>query len=115
MLRPRGGNTSTAHPAARGNERGCPRGGGARRDQVVADPLMVPLLVVVLSPYAGSRLGQIFGHYGGESSGRPSIRGGDLGANYLIGRQFWSPALMKRDGQLYRSAYQKLLSDPQSP
>src|SRR2546425_5499790 len=40
---------------------------------------------------------------------------GDLGANYLIGRQFWSPALMKRDGQLYRSAYQKLLSDPQSP
>jgi hypothetical protein len=33
MLRPRGGNTSTAHPAARGNERGCPRGGGARRDQ----------------------------------------------------------------------------------
>src|SRR5438093_3735816 len=52
-----------AHPAARGNERGCPRGGGARRDQVVAEPLMVPLLVIVLSPYAGSRLGQIFGHY----------------------------------------------------
>src|SRR6266446_8657922 len=25
MLRPRGRNTATAHPTARGNERGCPR------------------------------------------------------------------------------------------
>lgn len=39
----------------------------------------------------------------------------DLGANYLVGRAFWSPGLMRRDGQLYRNAYQTLLSSPQSP
>ena len=39
----------------------------------------------------------------------------DLGENYLIGREFWSLSQTKRDGQLYRDAFQRLLSDPASP
>ncbi len=39
----------------------------------------------------------------------------DLGENYLIGREFWSLSQTKRDGQLYRDAYQRLLTDPASP
>src|SRR3989442_12554109 len=37
------GSTATARPADRYNERGGPRAGGRWRDQVVAEPLMVPL------------------------------------------------------------------------
>lgn len=40
---------------------------------------------------------------------------GDLGENYLVGRQFWSLEETKKNGQLYDAAYRKLLSEPQSP
>ena len=39
----------------------------------------------------------------------------DLGENYLVGREFWSLAQTKRDGDLYRESYQRLLTDPASP
>lgn len=39
----------------------------------------------------------------------------DLGENYLIGREFWSSNQSRRNGQLYRDTYQKLLYEPQSP
>lgn len=39
----------------------------------------------------------------------------DLGENYLIGREFWSPHETKKNGPLYHEAYQKLLNDPASP
>jgi len=39
----------------------------------------------------------------------------ELGENYLIGREFWSPAEMTSTGPRYRDALRQLLSDPQSP
>ena len=39
----------------------------------------------------------------------------ELGENYLIGREFWSPAQTARNGQLYEATFQRLVSDPQSP
>lgn len=39
----------------------------------------------------------------------------ELGENYLIGREFWSYEQTKQNGQYYRTAYEKLLSDPESP
>lgn len=39
----------------------------------------------------------------------------ELGENYLIGREFWSPTEMRRTGHLYQDALQRLLTDPQSP
>lgn len=39
----------------------------------------------------------------------------ELGENYLIGRQFWSPAEHARTGHLYREALDRLLADLDSP
>jgi hypothetical protein len=39
----------------------------------------------------------------------------DLGENYLIGREFWSPEETARTGDLIRVAYRRLLIDPKSP
>lgn len=39
----------------------------------------------------------------------------ELGENYLIGRQFWSPEEQFRSGNLVRVAFDRLLSDPNSP
>jgi predicted Zn-dependent protease len=39
----------------------------------------------------------------------------ELGENYLIGRQFWSPEEHFRSGNLFRMAFDRLLSDPHSP
>lgn len=39
----------------------------------------------------------------------------ELGENYLIGRQFWSPDEHARTGKLYRQAFDRLLADPTSP
>ncbi len=39
----------------------------------------------------------------------------ELGENYLVGREFWSYEQTKRDGQLYRDAYQYLLDASGSP
>jgi hypothetical protein len=39
----------------------------------------------------------------------------ELGENYLIGREFWSPGETARNGHLYQEAYLKLLASPQSP
>ena len=39
----------------------------------------------------------------------------DLGENYLIGREFWSPSQTATNGHLYEETFQRLLSDPQSP
>jgi Protein of unknown function (DUF1266) len=39
----------------------------------------------------------------------------DLGENYLIGRQFWDPEEYVRSGHRYRKAFDRLLSDPDSP
>lgn len=39
----------------------------------------------------------------------------DLGENYLIGREFWSLSQTRRSGDLYRAAYQTLISYPASP
>jgi len=39
----------------------------------------------------------------------------ELGENYLIGRQFWSPDEHVRTGHLYRQAFDRLLADPASP
>jgi len=40
---------------------------------------------------------------------------GDLGKNYLIGRQFWSASHSGKSGAGFRKAYRKLLDDPESP
>lgn len=40
---------------------------------------------------------------------------GDLGENYLIGREFWSPELTEKGGRQYVEIHQKLLKDPNSP
>ena len=39
----------------------------------------------------------------------------DLGENYLIGREFWSRSETRQSGDLYRAAYQTLISYPGSP
>jgi hypothetical protein len=39
----------------------------------------------------------------------------ELGENYLIGRQFWSPDEHARTGHLYREAFDRLLADASSP
>ena len=39
----------------------------------------------------------------------------DLGENYLIGREFWSLEETATHGWRYRAAYQRLLSNPESP
>lgn len=39
----------------------------------------------------------------------------DLGENYLIGREFWSPEETAQTGDLYRIAYRRLLIDSKSP
>jgi hypothetical protein len=39
----------------------------------------------------------------------------ELGENYLIGREFWSPSAQRQNGYLYRRALQRLLADPESP
>ena len=39
----------------------------------------------------------------------------ELGENYLIGRQFWSPDEHVRTGQFYRQAFDRLLADRNSP
>ena len=39
----------------------------------------------------------------------------DLGRNYLIGRQFWSPEQMEKDGWCYEDAVQRLLDMKSSP
>jgi Protein of unknown function (DUF1266) len=39
----------------------------------------------------------------------------ELGENYLIGREFWSPEETRRVGDDYRAAFEQLLSDPASP
>ncbi|MDP8248671.1 MAG: DUF1266 domain-containing protein [Candidatus Tritonobacter lacicola] len=39
----------------------------------------------------------------------------DLGANYLIGREFWSHEDTVKNGLLYRAAYRRLLDNPGSP
>jgi hypothetical protein len=39
----------------------------------------------------------------------------ELGENYLIGRQFWSPDQHVRTGHLYRQAFDRLLADRSSP
>jgi len=39
----------------------------------------------------------------------------DLGENYLIGREFWSRDETAMHGWRYRAAYQRLLSNPESP
>ena len=39
----------------------------------------------------------------------------ELGENYLIGRQFWSPEETRRGGADYRATFEQLLSDPASP
>lgn len=39
----------------------------------------------------------------------------DLGANYLIGREFWSHEDTVKNGHLYRAAYRRLLDNPGSP
>lgn len=39
----------------------------------------------------------------------------DLGRNYLIGRQFWSYKMTKKNGYLYEDAYQRLFDMPSSP
>lgn len=39
----------------------------------------------------------------------------ELGENYLIGREFWSLEETRRNGQLYRDIYAKLMDDPGSP
>jgi hypothetical protein len=39
----------------------------------------------------------------------------DLGENYLIGRQFWSPDESRENGHLYQEAYRRLLGSPESP
>ncbi len=39
----------------------------------------------------------------------------ELGENYLIGREFWSPEETRRGGADYRATFQQLLSDPASP
>ena len=39
----------------------------------------------------------------------------ELGENYLVGREFWSPAAQWHNGHLYREAVQRLLANPSSP
>lgn len=39
----------------------------------------------------------------------------DLGENYLIGREFWSLEETTNYGWLYRTAYQRLLTNPEGP
>jgi len=39
----------------------------------------------------------------------------DLGKNYLIGRKFWSRAETKESGERIEAAYEKLISDTESP
>jgi hypothetical protein len=39
----------------------------------------------------------------------------EVGENYLIGRQYWSPEQHAQNGQLYREALERLLTDPASP
>ena len=39
----------------------------------------------------------------------------ELGENYLIGRQFWSPDEHVRTGYFYRQTFDRLVSDPNSP
>ena len=39
----------------------------------------------------------------------------ELGENYLIGREFWSPEETRRGGADYRATFQQLLSDAASP
>ncbi len=39
----------------------------------------------------------------------------DLGDNYLLGRELWSAEQMRQDGQLFKDAYNNLLTDLQSP
>lgn len=39
----------------------------------------------------------------------------DLGNDYLIGREFWSPSQTDASGDIMQQSYQKLLTDPASP
>lgn len=39
----------------------------------------------------------------------------DLGENYLLGREFWSAEQMRQDSQLFKDAFEKLLTAPGSP
>jgi len=39
----------------------------------------------------------------------------ELGENYLVGREFWSPAQQRHNGHLYRAALARLLERPESP
>jgi len=39
----------------------------------------------------------------------------ELGENYLIGRQFWSPEQHARNGHLFQQAMDRLLTNPSSP
>jgi hypothetical protein len=39
----------------------------------------------------------------------------DFGENYLIGRQFWSYEQTKKEGQVFRDIYRKLLANSSSP
>ena len=39
----------------------------------------------------------------------------DLGKNYVIGREFWSPPRTREEGKPARKSYAKLLTDPASP
>jgi len=39
----------------------------------------------------------------------------EVGDNYMIGRQYWSPEQHAENGHLYRQALERLLTDPASP
>jgi hypothetical protein len=39
----------------------------------------------------------------------------ELGENYLIGRQFWSPDENRQNGHLHRETLRRLLGSPDSP
>lgn len=39
----------------------------------------------------------------------------DLQTNYLIGREFWSPAQTQKDGDKFRAVYDRFIRDPGSP
>jgi hypothetical protein len=39
----------------------------------------------------------------------------ELGENYLVGREFWSPAQQRHSGPIYRAALRRLLEGPESP
>lgn len=39
----------------------------------------------------------------------------DLGENYLLGRQFWSPDETRQNGHVHQEVYRRLLGSPDSP